>query len=149
MLHEWCFSQHRKHTQHDTHAAWNTYQGDGRNSTLERALKHHMSIDSTELPSSRDPSIEADNSKMATPRHVERDASVQGTSGAFLSTHFWTNYIDRVSPRAHDSRIGQTRVLATCVMVDPRTLYGMCSKADPCAARDFVILQSRARKCCS
>ena len=56
-----------------------------------------MSIDSTELPSSSDPSIEADNRK-ATPRHVARDASVKGASSAFLSTHFQTNYIDRVSP---------------------------------------------------
>ena len=47
----------------------------------------------------------------------------------YFSTHFWTNYIDRVSPRAHD-RIGRTRALATCVMADLRTLYRMCSKAD-------------------
>ena len=35
---------------------------------------------------------DAENSK-ATPRHVGRDASVQGASGAFLSTHFWTSNI--------------------------------------------------------
>ena len=29
----------------------------------------------------------------ATPRHIGRDESVQGTSGAFLSTHFWTSNI--------------------------------------------------------
>ena len=69
----------RKHTQHDAHAARNTYRGDGRNNTLERARKHHMSIDSTELPSSSDPSIEADNRK-ATPRHVGQDVSEQGTT---------------------------------------------------------------------
>ena len=75
----------------------------------------------------------------ATPRHVARDVSVQGASGAFLSTHFWTNYIDRVSSHTHNSRIGRTRVLATCVMADVRTLYGMCSKADPCVARDTLL----------
>jgi len=35
---------------------------------------------------------EADNRK-ATPRHIGRDANVQGASGALLSTHFWTSYI--------------------------------------------------------
>jgi len=98
-----------------------------------------MSIDSIELPSSSDPSIVADNSKTATPHHVWWDASVQGTSGTFLSTRFWTNYIDRVSPHAEDSRIGRTRALATCVMADLCALYGMCSKADPCAARDTLL----------
>ena len=123
-----------KHTKHDADAAQNTYRGDRKNGTLntgnfqytrgcedtailqtnfgierkgiERVLKHHMSINSTELPSSSDPSIEADNRK-ATPRHVGWDPSVQGTSGTYFSTHFWTNYIDHVSPHAHDSRIGR------------------------------------------
>ena len=65
---------------------------------------------------------EADNRK-ATPRHVVHD-----TGGTYFTTRFWTNYIDRVSPRTHDSRIGRTRALATCVMADPRALYGMCSQ---------------------
>ena len=64
---------------------------------------------------------------------------MQDASGAFLSTHFLTHYIDRVSSHAHDSRIGQTRALAMCVMVDRCTLYGMCSKADPCVARDTLL----------
>ena len=61
------------------------------------------------------------------------------TGGTDFSTHFWPNYIDRVSPRTHDSKIEQTRALATCAMADPRTLYGMCSKADPCTARDTLL----------
>ena len=40
------------------------------------------------------------------------------------------------SPHAHASRVMRTRALATCVMAEPRALYGMCSKADTYAARD-------------
>ena len=90
---------------------------------------------------------EADNRK-ATPHHFARDASVQGASGAFLSTHFWTNCIDRVSPCAHDSRVRQTQALATCVMADQngrccmeRALKGRSVRR----SRHFVIVQSRAQ----
>ena len=88
-------------------------------------LEHHMSTDSTELPSSSDPSIEADNRK-ATQCHIGRDESMQGTSCAYFSTHFWTNYIDRVSPRAHDSRIGRARALTTWAMADLHILCETC-----------------------
>ena len=55
------------------------------------------------------------------------------TGGTYFSTHFWTNCIDRVSPHAHGSRIGRTRALVTCVMADPRALYGTCSRRQTCA----------------
>ena len=93
----------RKHSQPNAHAAVISTQWIGNTLNTTPTL-HGMRT-------------EADNRK-ATPRHVAWDASVQGASGAFLSTHFWTNYIDRVSPCTHDSRIGQTRALATCVMAD-------------------------------
>ena len=71
---------------------------------------------------------------------------MQGASGAFLSTHFWTNYIDQVSPCAHDSKIG--RALAMCVMADQN---GRCCTEHALKGRPmrrlqhFVIVQSRAR----
>ena len=66
---------------------------------------------------------------------------MQGASGAFLSTDFWTNCIDRVSSHAHDSRIG--RALTTCVMAlkwirTEDVVWNVLSKADPCAARDTL-----------
>ena len=82
----------------------------------------------------------------ATPRHVAWDASVQGTSGAFLSTHFWTNCIIRVSSHAHESRFG--RALATCVMADRngRCCTERALKGRPVRrSRHFVIVQSQAR----
>ena len=35
--------------------------------------------------------------------------------------------------------IGRARVLATCLMADPRALCGTCSKANPGAARDTLL----------
>ena len=70
----------------------------------------------------------------ATPRHVGRDAGVRGKSGAFLFNQINDTY--RCSPRAHASRVVRTRALATCVMAEPRALYGMCLKADTYAARE-------------
>ena len=80
------------------------------------------------------------------PHATLRRMCVQGASGAFLSTHFLTNYIDRVSSYAHNSRIG--RALAPCVMADRK---GRCCteralKGRPMRrSRHFVIGQSRAR----
>ena len=69
-----------------------------------------------------------------TPRHVGRDTSVRSKSGEFLFNQIFDPY--RCSPRAHASRVVRTRALATCVMAEPRALYGMCSKADTYAARE-------------
>ena len=114
---------------------------------------HPMVFSRTQETPSRTPTQHgtrtgADNRK-ATPRHVAQDASVQGTSGAFLSTHFWTNFIDRVLSHAqfaHDSKIG--RALATCVMADRngRCCTERALKGRPVRrSRHFVIVQSRAR----
>ena len=59
---------------------------------------------------------------------------MRGRSGCSFSTSISDTYW--CSPRAHASRVVRTRALATCVMAEPHTLYGMCSKADTYAARE-------------
>jgi len=68
------------------------------------------------------------------PRHVGRDTSVRGKSDTFLLNHISDTYW--CYPRAHASGVVRTRVLASCVMAEPRALYRMCSKADSYAARE-------------
>jgi len=58
--------------------------------------------------------------------------------GVEVASSFSTSISDTYwcSPCAHASGVVRTRALATCVMAEPHTLYGMCSKADTYAARE-------------